>query len=383
MGRNTLGQVMVRGIVIGLFVIVAGSLSYFYFIVGDENPSEVNVKVAPVQEGPFTASVLAQGKIIAQKKDALTSPIAGVVQDMGFQTGQHLRRGTVVARVRLPDVELSKKRKDLEFATIDLEILDEQFAQANDLLQAKAISEREYKELKTRRFKQNSFVQSIREELTDKVVRTSLNGLLVEKLFRHDDKIGAGGTLATIVDTASFAVKIAVPQHLLVLVKDGQRVEYSSQLFQGVRAGYVLEIARVANSQNTQYGAPEVEAVYGVVASIQRLPSDSFFLDSQVDARFVIEEIGRSIFIPQEAVLYRKDTTLVFVSADGKATTRYITLGLTNDRFVQIRSGLTVGDTVITTGNLDLEDGTLITQEKNLPDHDQAKPRGRVRLFVP
>jgi len=378
---------MIRIIIIGLLVILLGSAGYFYFFAERQGPAPVPVKLFPVQQGRFTASVLAHGKFIARKKESLASPIAGVVHDKGFMLGQFLSKGSVVASISLLETEMLKKQQDFEFAKIDLEILNEQFQQSEELLHAKAVSEREFKELKIRKYKQEKLVQNLQDELSDKRIRTGFNGVLVEKLFRDGDRVSAGAVLCTIVDPRSFAVEVTVPQHIIADVKVGQRVQYSSETFRGERWGTVLEIARVADKQSSQYGSQygpaSAEPEFTVVATIEHSTFENFLLGSKVDARFVLAEKLTAVFVPSEAILYRNDTTAVFIASNGTARRQYVILGLANDRFVEIRNGVHPGDTVITVGNLDVEEGNVINNIEHESDNHQPKPRSRPIFFAP
>ena len=116
-----------------------------------------------------------------------------------------------------------------------------------------------------------------------------------------------------------------------------------------------------ANTQSNQFGSVETEPQFTILASIETVPFDNFLLDSQIDSRFVIQEKQQTFFIPIETLLYRKDYTMVFILSHGLAQRRIVKVGLSNDQFVEVVSGLSLQDTIVTQGNLDIEDGTPIT----------------------
>ena len=57
-----------------------------------------------------------------------------------------------------------------------------------------------------------------------------------------------------------------------------------------------------------------------------------------------------------------------FISSNGIAKKQLVQTGLSNDKFIEINNGLTAEDTVITTGNLDVEDGTPISNSTIEPE---------------
>ena len=64
-----------------------------------------------------------------------------------------------------------------------------------------------------------------------------------------------------------------------------------------------------------------------------------------------VDERGDVLLVPQEAVIKRGQETTVFVVRDGQADQRRLALGLENDRFAQVRSGLEEGEEVVVQGN--------------------------------
>ncbi|MHB8338667.1 MAG: efflux RND transporter periplasmic adaptor subunit [Ignavibacteriaceae bacterium] len=368
-------------IIIGILLIILSSVGYFYFSGDGKNLKPIEVHVTPVQRGTFMASTLGTGKLIARRKEQLVSMISGIVIDKGKSVGQFLPKGTVVAKVRLLEPDLRKKQRDLEYALLDLGILKEQVQQSEDLIKAKAISEVEVKELKIRKYKQEKQVQDLRQEASDYLVQTSFNGMLVAKFFDNGDHISEGTTLATIVDTSSYAVEVLVGQHQILSIKLGQRVQFTSQTFQGERWGKVLEITRSANnSQSNQLGNGETEPQFRILANIETLPFDNMFLGSQIDARFIIEVKRQALFIPMEAILYRNDTTMVYILSCGLAQKRIVKPGLSNDQFIEIVDGLTPKDTVVTLGNLDIKDGDSITIDQQ--NYDKTKSHDKLNFFT-
>jgi multidrug efflux pump subunit AcrA (membrane-fusion protein) len=172
-----------------------------------------------------------------------------------------------------------------------------------------------------------------------------------------------------------------VSQHNIPYIHPGQKVQFVSQLFQGIRMGKVLKIAK--SSFNSQLNQPEpvgIEPEFAVLASIVTAKSDNLLLGAQIDARFVVKEKSMTICIPAEAFLYKNDSSLVFVANNGSARRRTIQIGLANDCFLEVTSGLTAADTVITFGNLDVFEGCTITTDENKYSNDQAKPKNKLNL---
>ncbi len=373
---------MIRTLLIGILVIALGSAAYFYFSTDRSKEKLIPVKLEPVGYGTFVASVSAQGKIIARKKEMLVSPIVGIVHDAGIKVGSHVRRGTTIATVSLPPEDALKKKQDYEFAKMDLEVSAEQLAGAGELLRAKAISEQDYKALEITKLKQEMNVRNLHDDLMDKKVKTDFDGVLVEKQFTDGDHVSTGTSLCTVIDPHSLVVEITVPQHLISDVKMGQEVNYISDVFSGKLFGKVIELPVIADQQSTQQsGMAATEPQFTVTATISGFRNTPL-IGSSVEGAFILAVKEKTLFIPEDAVMFRSDRPVVFISSSGHALARVVKLGLTNRNSVEIRSGLTKADTVVTSGNIDLSDGDRITSidnEKNIyPPKYRSGP-----LFIP
>jgi membrane fusion protein (multidrug efflux system) len=64
--------------------------------------------------------------------------------------------------------------------------------------------------------------------------------------------------------------------------------------------------------------------------------------------------------VPTEAVVPGSGGQSVFVSRDGKAISKDIELGIRTGRTVQVTKGLSPGDTIVTSGILQVKQGSAL-----------------------
>ena len=74
-----------------------------------------------------------------------------------------------------------------------------------------------------------------------------------------------------------------------------------------------------------------------------------------------VEAQDAALLVPNEAIIQRGDESFVFVVRNNRAEQRKVELGLRNDRFAQVRSGLEEGDQVVVRGNRTLRPEDLVT----------------------
>ena len=78
------------------------------------------------------------------------------------------------------------------------------------------------------------------------------------------------------------------------------------------------------------------------------------------DIRVKQKEIANAIAIPSEAIVPEMGINKVFVYRNGKAEPTAVTIGIRTDAEVQILDGLQAGDTILTSGTLQLRKGSPV-----------------------
>lgn len=350
----------------------------FYFSKKASHDDPVYVEYYEVQRGPFISSISSTGKIISRKIEIVKSTSYGIILDAGYQNLNDINKNEVIARIRLDDRELQKKQQQLKLAEIDLQLLREQRIQGEELFQAKAISERELKEMNIREYKQEVYVQDIKEEMADKEITASFDGVIMNKKFNHLDRVFNGTELFTLVDVHDICVELPIFQQDINQVGVGQNVILTSNIFNGQRQGVITEISTLADQSSSQSYRQNAAVSFNVYCSISVLLGDQILFGSNVDAKIILAEIDNAMSIPLEAILYRDDGKIVYVIEHEKAIEKNVETGHYNDDFAEIISGLSEQEKVITRGNLDVENGIKVATQKS---DIQKKPRSNVTPF--
>ena len=76
------------------------------------------------------------------------------------------------------------------------------------------------------------------------------------------------------------------------------------------------------------------------------------------------QEFDDAITIPSQAIVPEMGIDKVFLYKNGKAEPVSITKGIRNDARVQVLQGLNLGDTIITSGTLQLRTGLKVTLDE-------------------
>ncbi|WP_439500213.1 efflux RND transporter periplasmic adaptor subunit [Bosea sp. (in: a-proteobacteria)] len=348
-----------------------------------------SVTVTTAKMAEIVQSVVVSGSMIARDEVLVAPEVDGlVIVELLAEEGDRVTAGQVLARLSRTTLEVQKAQNDAQIARAEAAIAQANAqiveAQAN-LVQAnnafdrtKALRNSGNASLET--FDQrdaaarsaNARVNSSRQALAIttadlalakaqgrdievKLARTEIKAPAAGVVSRRSAKLGAMATLAAaeplfrIIADGAIELEAEVAEVELPSLKPGQRVAVtpagSDKALEGeirLIAPEVDKASRLGRLRVSLKGNPPVAI-------------GSF-------ARGVIET-GRktSITLPLSAITYTRGGATVQSVADGKVTTKKVTLGLAGDGRAEIASGLNEGESVVARAGTFVRDGDVIT----------------------
>jgi HlyD family secretion protein len=180
------------------------------------------------------------------------------------------------------------------------------------------------------------------------VLRSPISGIVMHRTANPGDIADPAVPILEIADTRSLDLLANIPAEQGADVHPGQIARMS--------AGGQTAAARVLSVGQVDPQTNLLNVRIAVANPGGRLKPGSFAM-----ARIVVHSVRDAVVIPKEAVVSREGNSVVFsVSADGTAHQRTVTLGPEQGGFVEARSGLKPGETVIRLGQYELADGAKV-----------------------
>jgi Cu(I)/Ag(I) efflux system membrane fusion protein len=183
-------------------------------------------------------------------------------------------------------------------------------------------------------------------------LRATSRGVVVEKLVVSGQRIMAGETLYRLADLSRVWIDGQVFEHDLSLVRPGQRVEVEIQAYAGERRTGTVTYVYPTVDPATRTARIRVE-----LANPNRRLKPGMF--ATVHLTSVVRD--RVLSVPRSAVLATGERSIVFLrTATGTLEPRDVVTGATNADRIEIRGGLSAGDTVVASATF------LVDAESNL-----------------
>jgi RND family efflux transporter MFP subunit len=355
-----------------------------------EEPRAVTLET--IRTGTLNRTITLSGALAAEEQAVLSTKVAGRIQTITVDLGSAVREGQEIARLDPTDFELrvSQAQAALQQARARLGLSpdgeDERVAveEAALVRQAQAVlDEARLTRDRTRTFvergissradldgaeatfkvaegrlqdameevrsrqavlaQRRSELELAQEQLSATRLRAPYDGRIRERTAAVGQYVAAGSPLVTVVRVDPLRLRLEVPEREAPRVQLGQPVRVMVEGEEGVYDGRIARISPAISEENRTL---LVEA---------EIPNERGLLrpGAFVRADIVIQADTPAILVPASAIVSFAGVAKVFSVADGKAVERRVEVGRRAGTQVEIISGLTEGDTIVTEpGNL-------------------------------
>ena len=350
---------MKRGIIIAIIIIVAlGGIAF----VLDNNKKKndaitaivaqgsgaVTVRVAAVKTEPVNLDYSVNGIFTPFKELNFLSENAGRVSKIFVEEGDHVTKGQVLARI---DAEILNTDRETAEASLQNALRDE--ARYSSSFATGGVTQQQLDQAKLAVRNAKLRLQASQRRVSDANIKSPINGIVNKKYIEVGAFVNAQGTqLFELVDVSRLKLKVNVNESQVANLKLGDAVQIKSNVFPNVDFnGKVTFIAPKAdNSLN-----------FPIEIQVENNKPNTIKAGMYGTAIFKFPKQAPAITIPRGSFVGSVSSNEVFVLENGKtARVRKVVAGRILGDKVEILDGLKEGDTVITSGQINLTDGSLV-----------------------
>jgi RND family efflux transporter MFP subunit len=400
-----------RGALIVVVVLLLAVIAGVIYWTRREPVVEIRTAEAAARTGAAGApnAVLnASGYVTARRRATVSSKVTGKVLEIFVEEGKAVRQGQVLARLddsqlramlkvdqaqlnaakratteneaRLREAELTLGRRQqlVKDKVISRAELDSAEAEVESLKARIAMAQQQVEVAETQ-------VAARQTDLADMVVRAPFDGIAISKDAQPGEMIspvsaGGGFTrtgICTIVDMSSLEVEVDVSESYINRVKPGQPVEVVMDAYPDWRIpSKVITTVPSADRQkatvrvrigfdpSTYSGSPRAGS-RGDQLDPRILPDMSVkvsFLDEKPAPAVAGEAARPRLLVPKGAVRTVDGTAVVFVVRGERVERRAVKTGANDGELIEVISGLSAGDRVVSEGAATLSDGARVKE---------------------
>jgi membrane fusion protein (multidrug efflux system) len=331
----------------------------------------VTVSTMKVGYSDWTANQKAVGSLRAIVGVNVTTELAGMVQKIYFAPGATVKEGTVLVQLNA-DAEkgqLHALQAQSELAKITYRRDKAQFAVHAVSKQTVDTDEWNLKNLMGQVEQQAATVEK-------KTIRAPFNGRLGISYVNPGQYLNVGDKVATLQTLDPIYIDFYMPQQALAYLKLGQSVNVTSDTYPGQKfTGKITTIDPLVdtNTRNVEIEAtlpnPNFELIPGMYASVEVTTGEPKRFLTLPQSAVSFNPYGDIVFIVNQAGKDDKDKPVYKVSQV------FVTTGDARGDQIQILKGLKEGQTVVTSGQLKLKNGSRVVINNSIQPTDNPSPQ--------
>lgn len=197
-------------------------------------------------------------------------------------------------------------------------------------------------------------------------IRSPIDGYVTERPLYAGETAPAGTPLVTVMETRTLLAKMHIAQSQAQQLKLGGAAEITVP---GVTQPVSAKVSMISPALDP--GSATVEVWLTV-----NNKSGALKVGTPVRCAMVGTTVTNALKVPLSAVLTAEDgsKTVMVVAPDGTAQPKKVALGINNGEDVQVLSGISTSDEVITAGSYGLDPGTKV--KIGPPESDDSKTGG-------
>lgn len=343
--------------IVGVVVLGLGALGWHTFVPRenkdlDEAPKgaagkdkTLNVRAVVLKTKALKDGIDVSGSLLPDEEVNLSFETAGKITAIYFKEGAHVAEGQLLAKIN--DAPLQAQLRKLE---AQLKLMQDRLYRQRALLAKEAVSKEAFQEAEANLSALHAEMDMIRAEIAQTELRAPFSGVIGLRRVSVGAFATTATTVATLTKTSPLKVEFSVPERYAGVLKPGAELAFTAEGDLTPRTARVYATDALVDAETRTF---TVRAAYANTDG--RLVPGRY-----VSISLTAREYPQSLAVPSEAIVSEMGVDKVFLYKNGTAQPTTIVKGLRTDAEVQVVKGLAPGDTVITSGTMQLRTGQKV-----------------------
>ena len=290
----------------------------------------------------ITNEIYTTGTILADEQVDIKAPISGRIMSINFKEGQSVSKGQLIlkiddrdwkAQLAALDVKLDKAKKDL--------------SRKQELYKINGASLQEVEDLQSTLADLQSQIDQLNVNIDYANITAPFSGKIGLRNISTGAYVTTGQYITTLVKTNPIKIDFQVPAAYIGQIKEGQLIQSISKSTNDTIYAkvYAFDPGISTTSRNLN------------VRAIADNANNKFRPGDFLEVRVILGKIDNAMMVPAASVVPDLDKQVVYLYKNGKVAPVTIETGTRTDSTIHIVKGIKTGDTIITTGLLQIRPG--------------------------
>jgi len=345
-------------ITIGTFLLIAGSIGFTLA----SNKAKINAAAKPVKEriiipvkahevqaDTFNTSFTINGTTVPSREVKIASEVQGKLVGLYIKNGDFVKAGQTIAVLdaSVYSVQLSSIDASIAKAQLDLK-------RYNKLIELGGATPMQAENVQLQIKSYEAEKRQVLEQMDHMKIRAPFSGKIEDVAVESGSFVSYGTVLSQLIDNSSLKIDVYLSEQEAFKVKQGQQVSISSVVLAQPRTAAINMISDKADASGK------------FLTEIRFANNDTAKLKAGMlaDVHFSTDKVETGLSVPVSALLASTKDAKVFVINQDHVEQRSIKTGMVTPDKVQVLEGLQAGEQVVISGQLNLEEGSLVSINK-------------------
>lgn len=332
----------------------------FAFLYAKSKPKVAVYETVAPQLADLSKTTIATGKVEPRDEILIKPQISGIVDEVFKEAGQTVRKGDVIARVKvIPELgQLNSAESRVRLAEINAKQAETDFARIKKLYTDQLISKEEYEKsevslLQAREENENAkdALDIIKEGITKKtasysntMIRSTIDGLILDVPIKAGNSVimsntfNDGTTIATVANMNDLIFRGNIDETEVGRIHEGMPVKLTIGALQNYTFDAKLEYISPKGVEENGANQFEIKAAITVPDTVMIRSGYS------ANAEIVLARANNVLTVPESTLEFSGDSTFLWVMTDSvpqqKFERRHIESGLSDGIKIEIKKGL-------------------------------------------
>ena len=283
-----------------------------------------------------------KGVLLPDEEVDLIFETSGKITQINFKEGSFVNKGDLLAKVN--DAPLQAELKKLES---QLPLAQERVYRQRTLLDKDAVSQEAFETVTTELDKLKADIELVKARIAQTELRAPFNGMIGLRMVSEGAYASPQVMISKLTKISPLKIEFSVNERQESEIIDGTKLTFTVENDLNTYEAFVyavetsLEASTLSLKARARYANPGGKMKPGRSANIE----------------IQLREITNTLVIPSMSSIAEMGQDIVYTYKNGKAHRVVLTKGLRTASSVQVLEGLNIGDTLLTTGVMQLRDG--------------------------
>ncbi len=348
-----------RALIITLLVVVLAVTGIAFTLASNKKKIDASKEIVDRSQIPVRVTTYKAGLQAAEEKILLPATLkpnnevkisalaSGQLIKLTIDVGSYVNKNQVVGNIdtRMLDINLQSAKLGLSKAEAD-------YQRAKDLFDAKAGLEINVINAQSALDNARIQVSQVQQQIDNTRILSPISGVVTARNIAQGEFASAGGPIATVTTTSPLKATVFVNETNAYALKVGQSADLFADVFPGKTfKGKIIFINPKGDDNHN----------FQVDLEVPNSGSPSLKAGTSVSVSFQNAQKGEVLQIPQLAIMKDRPQPYVYVVSGDKVAARTLVTGQSYQEMIEVQSGLQPGEVIVTSGQINLQDGSLIS----------------------